>query len=394
MAATARFNWWIVITAVLVLVAAGFLALWILKPTGGISAQDAEATAVAYAQANPVVETQIVTQTVKETEVVILVQTATPGATDTPAAAVQTATPIATTALVTATQVPPVSTSAPLATVVFQTVFTPDWTGLDPVCPDRAKFLSAHGLTEAQVIWHPAPSVSWEPCEFVIELKPEYYGQVTISLVNGYAYTLAPVGTDVTNMWGGDPLVTSSTLQWGFTGRWGPTYQGLVYKWLDPQNPCEWLVRDWRFGRYWRLPNLGLTPPEVPYYTRVGPYTTLPGNVQCTGWTPPSVDQTVPRDYLQASAMLGGLSNSAEWTSSPDGLNWHWVYSAKFAGSADYCPSGMPCWQTTYLPPNSRGYIELWYQGGPKKFFAVNLSQLMLGNLAVDEFTYHSDPNR
>ena len=293
--------------------------------------------------------------------------------------------------------VSPIQTPSSVAESVAQITympFTPDWTGLSAACPSQTAFLKAHRLNANQVIFHPARSVTWEPCQYVVELKPAFYGKVTIPLMDGWAYTLAPVNQDVVDMWGGDPNVVTMTLQWGFTARWAPTYQSLPYKWLLADNPCEWVVRDWRFGRYWRLPDLGLTPPEVPYYDRVGPYTTMPGNVDCLGWVPPELDQTVPNNYLQATAMLGGLANSNEWKHSADKLNWAWRYSQKVAGSGTYCPRGMPCWQTTYIPPDSFGYIELWSQGGAQKFYAEDLAKLMLGNMNVDEFTYHADPNK
>lgn len=370
-----------------------FALCWIITGLVGRSSAPVQVTEISVPGPTQLVPVPVTVQVPVEVPVTVMVEiTSTPADTPTPPAVAPTATPIygVPTAAAPATNTPSVP-SGPTTTGYVP--FTPDWAGLSTNCPDKQSFLVAHGLTEAQVIFHPAPSVSWEPCEFVIELRPEFYGQITIPLINGYAYTLAPVG-DVTNMWGGDPLVTVSTLQWGFTARWAQDYQDLPYKWLDPANPCEWLVRDWRFGRYWRLPNLGLTPPEVPYYGRLGPYRTLPGNVSCTGWIPPELDQTVPKDFLQAAAMLGGLANANEWKHSDDGLNWAWRYSQKVAGSANYCPSGMPCWQTTYIPPNSRGYIELWDGTGPRKFFAAGLPTLMLGNKNVDEFTFHGDPNR
>lgn len=264
--------------------------------------------------------------------------------------------------------------------------FTPNWTGLPKDCPSRAAFLKAHNLTEDMVIFHPAPTVSWRKCQEVIELKPQYYGITVIPQVNGYFYNDALADGTVTNMWGGDPKVTSVTLQWGFTATWGPANLDSPYPFVDPQNPCEILVEDARFGLYWRLPNIGLPPVEDPYYTRNGPYVTQPGNMYCEGWVPPSVDQSVPNDYLQAAALFGGLANESEW-SHPDPYTWVWKYSKKVPGSATYCPDGMPCWQTVYVPLNSRGYVNIWVGDGPKKFYASDLSTLMLDNLNVDEFT-------
>lgn len=264
--------------------------------------------------------------------------------------------------------------------------FTPDWNGLSKDCPSKDSFLKAHNLTADKVIFHPAPNVSWRKCQYVIEFKPQYYGQITIPQLNGWFYDDALADGTVTDMWGGDPNVPSVKLQWGFTATWGPANLDGPYKFVDPNNPCEILVEDARFGYYWRLPNIGLPPSEDPYYTRNGPYKTLAGNMYCPGWIPPEVDQTVPLNYLQAAAMFGGLANSEEWTH-PDQWTWVWKYSKKVAGSATYCPTGMPCWQTVYVPQNSRGYVVLWVGNGPKKFYASDLSKLMLNNLNVDEFS-------
>lgn len=296
------------------------------------------------------------------------------------------------------TAVPPQPTAEAMVNNVIDVTdldgYTPNWSGLSKDCPTKDQFLKAHNLTASQVRFHPAPQVSWRKCQYVIELKEEFYGKVTIPQVNGWFYNEALVGDIVTNMWGGDPKVTEVTLQWGFTATWGPANLDNPYPFVDPNNPCEIVVGDFRFGLYWRLPGIGLPPAENPYYGRSGPYVTEPGNMNCKGWVPPAIDQVVADNYLQAAALYGGLTNEAEWTHSPDKANWHWAYSGKVAGSADYCPTGMPCWQTTYVPQNMKGYVEFWYQGGPKKFYASDLSFLMLDNVNPDEFTVHTSPNK
>lgn len=260
--------------------------------------------------------------------------------------------------------------------------FTPVWNGLDPKCKSVEQVLADHGLTADMVIVHPVRKVSWEPCLLVFEFKEQYRGSTVKLDVLGYADTIALVDDDVTQFFSGDPDVTQVASQWGFSARWGRTYQETAEgRWLNPNNSCEWNVREYRFGRYWRLPNIGL--PDVPYYTRVGPYMTMPGNTNCNGWVPPALDEIVPQDYLQATAMLGGLAIESQWKHSPDKANWAWKYSG----------DGTFKWQTVYMPQASYGYVELWVDGGPKKFYATDLAELMLGNLNVEEFSYHSNPN-
>lgn len=379
---------------------------WILWLAGGVLAIGVIVAMffVGRTTASPAPEQVEVTRQVEVTQVVYQVVTTTPGVpTETPAV-VPTTTPIATTAIV-ATNAAPALTPVPTSGAQPTTygVFTPDWSALDPACPSTDIVLQVHGLTgKVTVVDHPV--VSWEPCLVVVELKPEFRG-TTIPLFNGYQYTAAIINGDVTTYWGGDPNVTGVTLQWGTTFRWGPMYRVVKEgQWMDSANPCELEVREYRFGRYRRNADSG--QPDVPYFMRLGPYLTLPGNINCVGWVTPSLDEVVPRDYLQATAMLGGLANPGEWQHSSDMLNWSWKYSGKVAGSATYCPLGDPCWQTVY-PPSGPGYVELWLEAGargpggtvvstagPYKFHASDLAILMDGFHNVDEFSYHADPNR
>jgi hypothetical protein len=286
------------------------------------------------------------------------------------------------------TQAAQMSASTPNAPSASTNGYTPNWSGLDPTCPTVDQVLKQHGITKDMLINNdvvPMKAVSWEPCLVTIEFKPQYYG-TTIPLINGDAYDTAPVNDDVTLFWGGDPNVTSVKLQWGTSFRWGPAYQATKEgKWLDPNNAIDWATRSVRFGRYWHLPGLGL--PQTPYFGRLSPYRVKTGNLDVGGWIPPSLDAVEPRDWRDATAMLGGLPNPSEWTT--DGVNFAWKYHAKVAGNSNYCPAGDPCWQTVYIPQASNGYVELWANGGPQKFYAMDLTKLMSGQYNVDEFSYH-----
>lgn len=272
--------------------------------------------------------------------------------------------------------------------------YTPDWSRLSTDCPRAENVLKAHGLTMDMLMDNavvPSRNVSWEPCLVVIELDAEHRG-TEIPLLNGYAYDAAPVDTDVTLFWGGDPNVRNVKLQWGTSFRYGPAYQAVKEGWwLDPSNAIEWATRSVRFGRYWRNAGLGIS--DVPYFGRTGPYYVRTGNLDVQGWVPPSVDAVQPRDWRDATAMLGGLARQSEWTT--DGTNWAWKYTDKVAGSGDYCPQGNPCWQTTYVPQASLGYIELWdgQLDAPRKFYARDLALLISGRYNVDEFSYHPFPD-
>jgi hypothetical protein len=269
---------------------------------------------------------------------------------------------------------------------IFDPVSNWDWDKLaEQEIPTFQKFLEDHGLTAEDIQEYEPPQASWEPAIYVVELVPELYGNKNIPLLEGYIYTAALSDGTVIDFWGGDPNIKEVQLQWGFTARWVNPYLDLPYVWLDPADPTEFVVRENRFGRYRRNVDSGL--PGIPYFDRFGPYQTLPGNV--LDWDPPSLDAVAPKNYMDAAAMLGGLAVESEWET--DGINWKWVYSGKVAGSGDYCPSGMPCWQTTYVPPQSTGYIELWNGelGAPSKFFANQLAELLSGRFNVDEFSYH-----
>jgi len=265
--------------------------------------------------------------------------------------------------------------------------FTPVWTGLPKDCPTAKEILAAHGLTKDMLVNNdvePVADVVWESCLIAIEFKPQYYG-TEIPLVLGYQYTADLTNGEVTEFMGGDPNVKSVTLEHGTTFRYGPTYvANHAGQWLNPNDVREVACRDARFGYYHRVMESGL--PHLPYHDRLGPYGLKMGNFNID-WVAPSPDQVVPKNYMDACAMLGGLARENEWTT--DGTNWAWKYSAKVAGSADYCPAGDPCWQTTYVPQNASGYIELWNGTGPQKFFASDLSKLMSGRYNVDEFSYH-----
>lgn len=278
------------------------------------------------------------------------------------------------------------SCGVPTQLEVFDAPAEWDWNELDTQTePSFEAFLDAHNLAKTDIQQFDAPEVSWEPAQYVVELDESLYGVQEIPLIEGYLYNVALCDGRVINFWGGDPEVSSVTLQWGFTARWVDSYQDLPYEWLDPDNMTEYLVRENRFGRYRRSPESEL--PGLPYFDRFGPYQTLSGNV--SDWQPPSLDAVEPRDYRDAAAMLGGLAVESEWKDNGD--SWTWKYSEKEPGSGDYCPQGMPCWQTTYMPPASTGYIELWDGdlGGPRKFYATDLATLVSGRYNVDEFTYH-----
>ena len=324
-----------------------------------------------------------------------------------------TAVPTATTVAPTAQQPAP-TTIAPTAqpaavqpTAVQQPVavvpqvqayapFTPDWTGMPAACPSDDAVLEAHDLVgKALKVTH--DSVPWESCLTVVELKPEFYGKVDIPLKAGYQYTAALVNQNVYMFWGGDSSISDAPLQWGTSFRWMPAYAASkTGKWAT--DPCELVTREYRFGRYLRNVNSGRL--DVVYFNRVGPYVTLPGNISCSGWTPPALDDFTPSNYLEAAAMLGGLANSNEWTT--NGVNWAWKYSKKVPGNGTYCDKEDPCWQTTYNPGIADGYIEIWLDkgttmcdgkpapaAGPYKFTAACNPILWDGKHNVDEFSYH-----
>lgn len=269
--------------------------------------------------------------------------------------------------------------------------FTPDWSGMSTSCPSPEDILKAHGLTmdmlaNSQLV--PVPAKSWEPCQVVVELKDQYVG-TKIPTKPGYVYT-ADTPDGVIIFLGGDPNVQEITLQHGTTFRYGPTYQSTKEgKWLDPNDQRELACRDVRFGFYHR--NLGNGQPLTPYFGRTGPYGTQLGNLN-VDWNPPSPDATVPQNYMDACAMLGGLARGSEWSHSPDKLHWAWKYTGKVPGSSTYCPQGDPCSQTPYVPNSSLGYVEIWYQGGVHKFYAQNNKTLMDGQHNVDEFSYTAVP--
>lgn len=276
--------------------------------------------------------------------------------------------------------------------------------------PTYKSMLASHGLTFTDIQEVKQPNVSWEPGLHVVELTQQNYGNKTIPLLEGYVYTVALKDGRVEILWGGDPRVPAADVQWGFSARWVPRYENNEGDWFNIDDPRELAVREYRFGRYLRSQDMQGVRADVLYFNRFGPYYTGVGNLDTQGWEPPSIDSTVPRNYLDACAMLGGLSNESEWTygeRASDGyLNWSWRYSKKVPGSANYCRAGDPCWQTVYVP-EGRGYVEIWLSegttgpngkpvesAGPYKFFAEARPILADSFHNIDEFSYHADPSR
>lgn len=297
---------------------------------------------------------------------------------------------------VAATEAPVVEEA--VATLSNVAGFTPDWSGLDANAPSVEEVLKAHGLTADMVTVVDSRKTSWEPALVVIELKPEYQGKTVLPLLNGYQYTAATT-TDVTTFWGGDPNVTEVTLQWGTSIRWMPAYKASDYG-IWAIDACELVTREYRFGRYMRNADSG--QPDVPYFGRVGPYVTMPGNIDCKGWVVPAIDEFVPQSYLQAAAILGGRAVESEWTHSDDFMTWSWKHTEKGTGNES---TAKFYWQTVYMPQSSNGYVELWLgkgktgpggvavsADGAYKFTYTDLAILLDGLHNVDEFSYHAAP--
>lgn len=259
---------------------------------------------------------------------------------------------------------------------------------MSPVAPTRANFLKAHNLTVPDVqVFNPEPAV-WEPGLQVVELAESLYGDFCLELQAGWVYTVALTDGRVEVIWGGDPSITEVPVLWGFSARYIPSYMNKIYGlggWLDPQNQDELLIREWRFGAYLRNEEMEGIREDVPYFERFGPYYTGVGNSD-TDWTPPALTAIVPNDYRDAAAMLGGLARENEWTFHKNGVIV-WKYGDKVSGSGDYCQPTEPCWQQFYVPPASDGYVEVWHNGGPVKFYADNYPDFM--GVTVDEFSYH-----
>jgi len=273
----------------------------------------------------------------------------------------------------------------------FNPITNWNWNELhNAATPSMSQFLNDHGLTSSDIQTFNPQDVTWEPSLYVVELDESLYGTTMIPLLEGYQYTVALSDGSVEVFWGGDRAIRSACLQWGFTARFVDDYLDLPYPWLDPSDPRELAGREHRFGRYLRNAEMDGIRPDVIYFDRVGPYWTGTGNLDVNGWVPPSLDAVEPQNYMDACSMLGGLCNEIEWDNT-DGTNWSWKYSGKVPGSATYCKIGMPCWQTTYIPSGSTGFIELWDGdlGGPRKFYADELDLLVSGQYNVDEFSYH-----
>lgn len=272
------------------------------------------------------------------------------------------------------------------------TKFTPNWSGLSANPPSDDEVLSALGLSRDQLQMFKREKPSWEPALWVIELKPEFYGNVTINMPNGYQMTADTVNYEVITFYGGDPAVPSVKLLHGTSIRWMPTYLASdAGKRLA--DPALLVALENHFGRCYRNQNSGRA--DVPYFGRVGPYQTWPGNVY-PAWTPPGLDETVVTNSMDAVAVLGGMLNN--WTFANGNALWKSPHKgqANATGEVHY-------WQEFCVPAVSSGYVEIWLEAGQigpggtevatrgsYKFYADDLRYLLDGHHAVDEMTYHS----
>lgn len=276
--------------------------------------------------------------------------------------------------------------------------FTPGenwWTtvnNLPPVAPSESTFMSTHNLGAGDVQDVRFTPAVWEPGLFVVELDEELYGKYCLQLQTGFVYTVPLTGGQVEILVGGDPNVPSVQVLWGFSARWIPAYHGKAYGlggWLSIEDPTELAVREHRFGRYLRNPELEGVVENIPYFNRFGPYYTGTGNLDID-WVPPALSKTAPEDhdYRTYSTFYGGRAVKEEWTIAEDGTA-SWRYYAKVAGSANYCSPNDPCFQGVYIPSKSPGYVTLWVGNGPQNFYAEDLDILMNGDYFVDEFSVH-----
>lgn len=314
--------------------------------------------------------------------------TATPRPTNTPAS---TRTP-------TDAQFTPTPTWTPRATLTVVPVsrsdssgkFTPDWTGLNAQPPTDDQILTALGLNRDQLQKFDRAKESWEPALWVIELKPEHYGKLTINMPNGYQFTADTTDKGIITYWGGDPKIPTAHLLHGTSIRWMPAYEisEAGKRLLDP---ALLVALENRHGRCLRNANSGMA--DVPYFGRVGPYQTWPGNIY-PEWTPPGLDEIVVRTPMDAVAMLGGILEG--WTIENGNAHWRNPDKGKpgATGQTHY-------WQQFCVPTSSKGYVQIWNvagQIGPGgvtvpadgsyKYYADDLKWLL--QWLVDEMTYHS----
>lgn len=268
--------------------------------------------------------------------------------------------------------------------------FTPNWNGLSATPPTDDEVLNALGLNRNQLQMFQRESPSWEPALWVIELKPEFYGNVTINMPNGYQLTADTVDYENITFYGGDPAVTTAKLLHGTSVRWMPAYAAsdAGKRLLDP---ALLVALENHFGRCYRNQNSGRA--DVPYFGRIGPYQTMPGNIY-PEWTPPGLDETVVRTNMDAVAMLGGMLEN--WTIANG--NAAWKNPNKGVSGADAQPH---YWQQFCVPAITSGYVEIWNvagQIGPNgvavsapgsyKYYSDDLKWLL--QWSVDEMTYHS----
>jgi len=256
------------------------------------------------------------------------------------------------------------------------------------VAPNFQEFLTLHGLNQNMIQTYSPEMVVWEPALYVIELSEELYGKFCLQLLEGWQYTITLPDGRVEIVVGGDQNIRNLPVLWGFSARYVPQYLNKVFGlggWLSLTNPQELAVREYRYGRYHQNSSLGDNE-NVPFFNRFGPYAVGIGNLNMD-WVPPALTTVFPTNYLDASAISGGLARPNEWIRNDDN-SWTWKYSEKIPGSGNYCQAYQPCWQTPYVPENSSGYIDTWYDGGVRRFTSADLN-FLINFVAVDEFTYH-----
>lgn len=271
--------------------------------------------------------------------------------------------------------------------------FTPNWSGLSSNAPTDDQVLKAFGLTRDMLQMFERKSASWEPALWVIEFKPEFYGKVNLDLTeNGYQVTVDSVNYGVITFYTDDPLVTAVLAEHGLSIRYMPTYLASdAGKRLA--DPALLVALENHFGRCYRNQNSGRA--DVPYFGRVGPYQTWPGNVY-PAWTPPGLDETVVTNSMDAVAVLGGMLNN--WTFANGNALWKSPHKGQANATAE-----VHYWQEFCVPAVSSGYVEIWLEAGQigpggtevatrgsYKFYADDLRYLLDGHHAVDEMTYHS----
>ena len=271
--------------------------------------------------------------------------------------------------------------------------FDPNWTGLPTNPPSDDEVLKAFGLTRDMLQMFKRESASWEPALWVLEFKPEYYGKVNLNMTeNGYQVTVDSVNYGVITFYTDDPAVTAVLTEHGLSIRWMPAYLASdAGKRLA--DPALLVALENHFGRCYHNPNSGRA--DVPYFGRVGPYQTWPGNVY-PAWTPPGLDETVVHNNMEAVAMLGGMLEG--WTIENGNAAWTNPDKGNPGATAQ-----VHYWQEFCIPALSHGYVEIWLEAGqvgpggtevttkgPYKFYADDLRYLIDGFHAVERMTYHS----